>query len=228
MKFLVIVAHPDDPEFFGGGSIARWVADGHAVSYVVVTGGDKGADDPAMTPQRLVNIRHAEQRAAAAVLGVRDIAFLDYLDGELVNGHDLQRDLARAIRRARPDAVVTTDPQTLHWGARGINHKDHRAIGNAVNDAIFPGANSRMYFPELLAEGLQPHPPREVYYGGPVEPNHWVDVTDTIDLKAAAVAKHASQVREPEKLPDRLRQGAFRMLADGTVRYWEAFRRVIL
>lgn len=228
MNILVMVAHPDDPEFFCGGSIGRWVKDGHHVGYVIVTGGDKGSDDPDMTPQRLVERRQVEQRNAGAVLGVSDIVFLSYLDGELFNTHALQRDLVREMRRARPEVVVTTDPQTIHWGARGINHRDHRAIGHAVNDAIFPGSSSRMYFTELLAEGLEPHSPRAVYYAGAVEPNLWIDVSDTIALKAQAVCQHASQVKEPDKVPDRMRQGAFRMLADGTVRYWEAFRRILL
>ena len=228
MNILVIVAHPDDPEFFCGGSLARWVAEGHHVAYAIVTGGDKGTDDPTMTPQRLAQVRQVEQRNAGAVVGVQDIAFLEYLDGELVNNYDLQRDLVREVRRAKPDAIVTTDPQTAHWGARGINHKDHRAIGAAVNDAIFPGSSSRMYFPELLAEGYPPHHPREVYYAGPSSPNLWVDITDTIALKAAAVCEHKTQVKEPDNVLDRLRSGTFRMMADGSVRFWEAFRRVFL
>lgn len=230
MNILVIVAHPDDPEFFCGGSIARWVQEGHHVEYLIVTSGDKGSDDPHMTPWRLVEVRREEQRKAGAVLGVHDMAFLAYPDGALFNTLDLQRDIVREMRRARPDYVVTLDPLTLHWGSRGINHRDHRTIGNAVNDAIFPGSSSRFYFTELLADGYQPHPPREVYYAGAVSPNTWVDVTDTIELKAKAICEHASQVKEPDpvKVGERLRSSLFRLMADGQVRYWEAFRRVLL
>lgn len=230
MNIQVIVAHPDDPEFFCGGSIARWVQEGHHVEYLIVTSGDKGSDDPRMTPWLLVETRREEQRKAGAVLGVRDIVFLAYPDGELFNTHDLQRDIVREIRRARPDRIVTLDPLTLHWGARGINHRDHRTIGNAVNDAIFPGSNSRFYFTELLADGYLPHPPREVYYAGPTSPNLWIDVSAVIDLKAQAICQHVSQVKEPDaaKVADRLRSNLFRMTADGQVHYWEAFRHVSL
>lgn len=227
-RVLVIIAHPDDPEFFAGGTIARWCRAGCDVRYVVVTGGDKGSDAPDMTPARLVALRRDEQRNAAAVLGVRDVTFLSHVDGELLNTADVQRDLVREIRRAQPDIVVTTDPQTLHYGALRVNHNDHRAVGLAVCDAIFPAAGNRMYFPELLADGFEPHTPKEIYFAGAARPNTLVDVTDCIDLKLKAIAEHASQIKEPEKLDQRIRQGLLRMTADGRVFYAEAFRRVLL
>lgn len=228
MNILVVVAHPDDPEFFCGGAIAHWTSQGHHARYVIVTGGQKGSDVPDMTPEKLVAIRDVEQREAGAVLGVADIAFLDYVDGELDNTLDLRRDIAREVRRSRPDVVVTTDPLTLHYGARGINHNDHRMVGMAVSDAIFPASNNRMYFPELLAEGFEMHYPKEVYFAGPAQPNTWVDVSDAMDRKIQAIRKHVSQVKDPEGVERRMRTGAFRMLANGTVHYWEAFRRVVL
>jgi len=228
VNILVIIAHPDDPEFFAGGTIARWCHEGHDVRYVVVTGGDKGSDQPDMTPALGVALRRDEQRRAAAILGVREVTFLSHVDGELLNTLDVQRDLVREIRRVRPDVVVTTDPQTLHYGAMRVNHNDHRAVGLAVCDAIFPASGNRMYFPELLADGFEPHSPREIYFAGPAQPNTLVDVTNFITAKIGAIRAHASQVKEPDKIEARIRQGLLRMTADGRVFYAEAFRRILL
>ena len=230
MNILVIVAHPDDPEFFAGGALARWSAEGNHISYAIVTGGQKGSDRTDITPHELAELREVEQRNAAAELGIHDIRFLHYVDGELFNTLELQRDLAREIRRSKPHTIVTTDHQTVHTYSRGINHNDHRAMGLAVCDAVFPASNNRMYFPELLDEGFELHYPKEIYFAGPINPNTWVDVDDYLGIKARAVCKHASQVKEPDpaKMEMRMRQGAFRMLADGSVRYWEAYRRVLL
>jgi LmbE family N-acetylglucosaminyl deacetylase len=230
MNILFIAAHPNDPEFFAGGTLARWAAEGNNVSYAIVTGGQKGTDRKDITPDELASLREVEQCNAAAELGIHDIRFLHYVDGELSNTLELQRDLAREIRRTKPAVIVTTDHQTVHYGSRGINHGDHRTMGAAVCDAIFPAANNRMYFPELLAEGFEMHAPREVYFAGAVAPNTWVDVGDYLGHKARAVCHHRSQVKEPDplKFELRFRQGTFRMKADGTVWYAEAFRRVMV
>lgn len=228
MTVLVIVAHPDDPEFFAGGTIAKWRSEGHSVSYVIVTGGDKGSDMPDMTSERLIAMRQVEQMKAAAILGVTDVTFLGYVDGELQNSLAVQRDIARQIRRARPYIIVTTDPQTLHYGATRVNHNDHRTVGQAVCDAIFPASNNRMYFPELLIEGYEPHPPREIYFAGAAEPNTLVDITGCIDLKIAAIKEHVSQVKEPDKIGDRMRQATLRFRPDGSIFFAEAFRRVLM
>jgi LmbE family N-acetylglucosaminyl deacetylase len=230
MNILIIVAHPDDPEFFCGGTIAHWCAEGHSVSYVIVTGGDRGSDVPEMTGERLVAMRRIEQIEAAGVLGVcaEHITFLGYVDGELANTLALQKDLVREIRRSQPDIVVTTDPQTLHYGALRVNHNDHRMIGMAVCDAIFPASNNRMYFPELLGDGFAMHPPREIYFAGPVTPNHFVDVGAHLTTKFEAIKKHVSQVKEPANVDLRMMQGLLRLRADGSTWFAEAFRRVLL
>ncbi len=228
MDVLVIVAHPDDPEFFAGGTIARWSDEGHAVHYLILTGGDKGSDDPNMTPERLVCIRREEQCAAAALLGVRSVHFLEMTDGELINDRYAQQLIVQHVRRYRPDVILTTDPLTLHYGATRINHSDHRAAGLLVCDALFPAAGNRMYFPQLLAEGLQPHYPREIYFAGTTRPNALVDVTEQVERKIAAILKHVSQVRDPEHLALRMRQSMLRVLADGSARYYESFRQVTL
>ena len=228
MNILVVVAHPDDPEFFCGGTVAKWTSEGHDVHYVLVTGGEKGTDNPDLTTAKLVGLRRDEQRNAALILGVKDVTFLSHVDGELVNSLDAQRDIAREIRRAKPDVIVTTDPLTLHYGSTRVNHNDHRNVGMIVCDAVFPAANNRMYFPELLAGGFELHAPKEIYFAGAAQPNTLVDVTPFIDKKIAAIREHVTQVREPAKVDARMMQGALRMRADGTCFYAESFRRVLL
>lgn len=227
MRILVMMAHPDDPEFAAGGTIARWTQEGHEVIYCLATRGDKGSDDPTMHPERLAAIREAEQHAAAAILGVREVLFLNYLDGTLEPNLSLRRDIVRVIRRYRPEIVVTMDPQTLIRGDRYINHNDHRAIGLATLDAIFPAAGNPLYFPELLREGLEPHRVQEVYLATTEHANHWVDITETFDRKLAALRCHASQIRDFAALEQRLRERLRRSI-DGREILAEGFRRIIL
>lgn len=228
MNILVIVAHPDDPEFFCGGTIAKFCAEGHSVRYVIVTGGQKGSDMPDMTSERLVALRQIEQIAAAKALGVTEVSFLSYVDGELANTLALQRDLAREIRRHTADIIMTTDPQTLHYGALRVNHNDHRIMGMAVCDAIFPASNNRMYFPELLDEGFAMHPPKEIYFAGSTAPNLIVDITEYVPHKIEAIKKHVSQVKEPDKIDARMQQGLLRMTPQGKTYFAESFRRISL
>ncbi len=227
MRVLVVMAHPDDPEFAAGGTIAQWTREGHEVIYCLATRGEKGSDDLRMSPEQLAIIRENEQRQAAAVLGVREVIFLNYVDGTLEPNLTLRRDIVRMIRRYRPDIVVTMDPQTLIRGNRYINHNDHRAIGLATLDAIFPAAGNPMYFPELLQEGLEPHRVREVYLSTTEYANHWVDITDVFALKMAALRCHASQIRDPLALEQRLRE-RLRYQINGREILAESFRRIIL
>ncbi len=194
-KILVITAHPDDPEFSAAGTVAQWTAMGWEVNYVICTNGDKGSQDPDMTPRKLAMIRQQEQRAAADVLGVRDVAFLGYPDGELEESRDFLRDVVRQIRRFRPDLVVTSDPARRYgW------HHDHRVAGRVVLDAIFPYSRDRLHFYELLQdEGLQPHKVREVYLAGSESPDTFVDISSTIERKIAALRCHRSQISTEER-----------------------------
>jgi LmbE family N-acetylglucosaminyl deacetylase len=228
MNILVVVAHPDDPEFFCGGTIARWTSEGHAVSYLIVTDGAKGNDDPSIDGPTLIALRQTEQRAAGAEIGVTDIRFLTYGDGELANTLALQRDIVRHVRDVKPEIVVTTDPRTLHYGATRVNHNDHRLIGMAVCDAIFPASNNRMYFPELLAEGFEMFGPRELWFAAPDVPNQLIDVSAQFEAKVAAIRAHTSQVKQPAQVNIRIRQGLTRYHADGSPWLAEAFRRVML
>ena len=200
-RVAVIVAHPDDAEFGSAGTVARWVAEGREVFYVLLTSGDKGSSDPAVTPEQLVATREAEQRAACAVLGVKDVVFLRKSDATLVPDLDLRRDITRVIRQLRPDVVICQDPTSMFVGTGYLNHPDHRAAGQATLDAIYPAARDRMTYPELLAEGLEPHKVREVYVGGTQEPNIWVDITDYFETKVAALRAHVSQVGDWDPAP---------------------------
>jgi LmbE family N-acetylglucosaminyl deacetylase len=205
-RVLVVLAHPDDPEFFCGGTIARWVAEGREVIYCLLTRGDKGADEPGVDPLELAEVREKEQRAAAEILGVKEVIFLENPDGSLVPDLKLRMDVVRVIRTIRPDIVVTCDPTNFFPSDRYINHPDHRAAGQVTLDAVFPAARSALYFPELMEdEGLKPHKVRHVYVAGTIHPNTVVDVTDFIDRKIEALKEHRSQIRDIESLADRIR-----------------------
>lgn len=227
-RILVVLAHPDDPEFFCGATIARWTQAGHEVTYWLLTCGDKGASDPDTIPGDLCSDRVSEQKAAAAVLGVKRVNFLGLPDGELEPDMKLRREITRIIRQERPDILVTCDPRTLYVGDNRINHPDHRAAGQATLDAVFPAAGNPMYFPELMARGLQPHTPREVWVAGTQEPTFRHDVTDLWETKLQAILEHKSQINKPEELTERMRA---RHTSDSTPdapRYEEGFRRIYL
>ena len=206
-KILGVFAHPDDPEFFCGATFAKWAADGAEITFVVATSGDKGSADLEMTHDRLIAIREEEERKAAAVLGVKEVIFLRYPDGELFPNLDLRRDITRAIRLTKPDIVVTLDPTVFWRGTSGLNHPDHRAIGAATLEAVFPTARDRLNFIELERdEGLQPHKTHQVYIAGAGEPTTTVDVTDSIDTKIRSLHEHKSQISDMEAMGKRIKE----------------------
>jgi LmbE family N-acetylglucosaminyl deacetylase len=226
---LIMLAHPDDPEFFCGASIARWTAAGHRVSYCLLTCGDKGTKDLTLRPTELCQMRQAEQIAAAAVLGVTEVRFLGYPDGYLSPDLNLRRDCVRVIRQERPDIVVTCDPATLFFSDTSINHPDHRAAGQVVIDAIFPAARDHLYFPDLwLEEKLAPHIVREVWVSLTLTPNVVLDVTDCWETKIQALYEHKSQIADPAALAARLRARRLPDSPPETPRYVERFRRIVL
>ena len=190
---MVVVAHPDDAEFMVAGTVSRWAREGAEITYVIVTKGDKGSEDPTMTPERLTETREAEQRAAGAILGVQNFEFMGYPDGYLQATLELRRDIARLIRKHKPEVVICFDPTNRFFGDFYVNHPDHRASGDACVDAVFPTARDRLTFPELLVNGYEPHKVAQLWLGHPVQPNVWVDITDTMDLKRAALGAHPSQ-----------------------------------
>ncbi len=228
-RILVVLAHPDDPEFFCGATIARWIRAGHEVSYCLLTCGDKGTKDLSLTPDMLCCLRQEEQRSAAAVLGVKKVSFLGYPDGYLVADLDLRRDITRIIRQERPDILVTCDPTTLFNSSGSLNHPDHRAAGQAALDAVFPAARDHLHFVELWCnENLEPHIVREVWVSGTLEPNVTLDVTDTWEVKINALYEHKSQIASPEKLAERMRSRRTPESTPEVPRYEEKFRRLIL
>lgn len=205
-RVLAIFAHPDDPEFFCGATLARWAAAGCEVTFVLATSGDKGSADPEMTHARLAELREEEERAAAKVLGASDVIFLRYPDGELQATLELRRTITRLIRLKKPDIVVTCDPMVI-YREQSINHPDHRAIGTAVLDAVYPTARDRLNFIELERdEGLSPHKARYVYLAGPLNPTVRMDVTAFIEMKINALREHKSQISDMEAMAANIRQ----------------------
>ncbi len=227
---LVVLAHPDDPEFFCGGTVARWRSEGRKITYCLLTRGDKGADDDGTPPDELARIREAEQQEAARTLGVAEVIFLNELDGYVTPTIDLRREIVRVIRKVRPTIVITSDPTNFFPSNRYINHADHRAAGQATLDAVYPAARSALYFPELFREGgLSPHKVKEVYVAGAQHPNTIVDITNHFELKIKALSAHSSQINDIEALEARLRKNMTDPNSPPDApRIIEAFRRIEL
>jgi LmbE family N-acetylglucosaminyl deacetylase len=226
-RILVIVAHPDDVDFGAAGTIAHWTDAGLEVSYCLVTNGDAGGSDPSVSRPEMAVIRQAEQTAAAKQVGVHDLHFLGYPDGRVESTIGLRRDLARVIRLLRPDRVVCQSPER-NYMRMGVSHPDHRAVGNAALDAVYPDSRNPFAFPELLAEEkLEPWTVREVWISGSPAPTDFVDVTETFDRKVAALRCHVSQIKDPDGLADMLRTWLGRSAALGGLpegRLAEAFQ----
>lgn len=222
VRILGVFAHPDDPEFSVGGSAARWADEGAHIVYCVVTNGAAGSNDPNQDLDELVRLREAEQRAAAAVLGVAEVLFLGYADGTLQPTLELRRELTRIIRQYKPDRVVCGDPTAVLYGDGYINHPDHRAAAEAAVYAVFPSAVTRPIFPELLAEGYEPHQVKELYISGAVEPNTYVDISATLERKIEALRCHKSQLDPGDGAW--IRQWAAETGKGGDLEYAEAFR----
>ncbi len=194
-RALAVMAHPDDVDFGAAGTVARWVDEGWDVRYVVVTSGQKGSPDPRADPEEYGAMRQAEQRAAAAAVGVTDVVFLGWCDSELVDCPALRRDVAREFRRHRPHRLLTMDPELLLTDTF-INHPDHRLVGTIALDTTLTGGTTGAIFPELaLREGLDPwRDLEEVWLAGPAGGEAVVDISAVVDRKWRALAAHASQV----------------------------------
>jgi LmbE family N-acetylglucosaminyl deacetylase len=227
-KILVLLAHPDDPEFFCGATLARWAKAGHEIVYCLITCGDKGTQDTSITRETLCGMRVEEQNAAAAVIGVKRVRFLGYPDGYVVPDLGLRKEITRVVRQEKPDIVVTCDPTTLYSFGTRLNHPDHRAAGQVVLDAIFPAVGNPMYFEDLrIEEGLEPHQVKEVWVSLSLEPNVILDVTDYWETKINALYQHKSQIGEPEKLAERMRERHTEDSTPENPRYEERFRRLM-
>lgn len=204
-RALVIAAHPDDVDFTAAGTVARWTDVGVEVAYCIVTDGDAGGFDPGVPRAEIPRIRRAEQTAAAKAVGVSDVEFLGYPDGRLVTSLELRRDLAREIRRVRPQRVLCPSPERS-WRRIFISHPDHLAAGEAALAAVYPDARNPFAHPELVGEGYEPWSVAEVWMMSAPEQNQWVDITDVFLRKLDALRCHVSQHTDADgKLEERLR-----------------------
>lgn len=226
-KILIMLAHPDDPEFFCGATIAKWVCEGHEVSYTLFTKGEKGVNENFTDSRNIISKRKDEQMAAAEILGVKSIDFLDFEDGMLVPSLKARLDTVRAIRQKKPNIVVSCDPTNYFIDDRYINHPDHRAAGQIVVDSVFPASQNELYYPELIQENIQPHKVEEVWLSLPKEPNMTLDITDTWGMKLKALEKHESQIGEIEKFRERMASRASYTDSDGIQHYEEKFNRIV-
>lgn len=227
-RVLAMMAHPDDPEFTSGGTIARWRRQGAWVGYVICTGGDKGNENTELPTDELIRTREEEQRRAAASFGVETVEFLGHEDGFLEHTPELRRQLVAALRRHKPDTVICFDPATRYVGDGYIQHRDHWVSGEATLAAIYPAARNGRTFPDLLREGLEPHVVAQVFMTSSNQPTRWIDIGGTIDAKIAAMLLHRSQVQDTDGLTAFLRQMARQtgQTAQPPLEYAEAFRYI--
>jgi LmbE family N-acetylglucosaminyl deacetylase len=225
-RVLAVAAHPDDVDFGAAGTIARWTAEGIDVAYCIVTDGAAGAVERETDLTTLAGMRQTEQRKAAAEVGVSDVTFLGYPDGRLVVSLDLRRDLSRVIRTVRPDRVLCQSPER-YWERIRASHPDHLAAGEATLQAVYPDARNPFAHPELLAEGLEPHEVGEVWMMASPRADRFVDITEVIERKLAALRAHETQVGTDDHIEEFVR-GWTRATAEragyGPDRYAEVFQ----
>lgn len=227
---MSIQAHPDDQEFTIAGTLAKWARAGCQVISVIVTSGDAGSnatDKGAEYKPELAHIRRAEQQAANDILGVKETVFLGYPDGELVHTLELRKELTRLIRLYKPDVVLTGDPTRRFYGSDYINHPDHRSTADAACDAVFPSAGTRLIFADLLNEGLEPHNVKRLYLWGAEDRNTWVDISETLEVKIAALKQHASQMGDWDP-SGMIREWAADTGKEKEIEFAEAFKSMTL
>lgn len=224
---MVIVAHPDDPEFSCGGTMARWAKEGTRICYVLCTSGDVGIAEPGMTREKAAQIREEEQRQAAEITGVQELVFLREPDGMLQPTLELRKKIVREIRRFQPEVVVTGDPTRVWSGNSYINHPDHRAAGIAALDATFPAAGQPNLFEDISEEGFQPYKPRKVYVTSWEQADLFVNIEEAIDIKIAALRAHKSQMKDWDPEP-RIKEWAAIRGEGKEMAYAESFRVITL
>jgi LmbE family N-acetylglucosaminyl deacetylase len=223
---MVIAAHPDDPEFLAGGTVARLAQEDREITYVIVTNGNKGSGSRGITSEQLVPLREEEQRRAARVLGVSRVEFLGQEDGELEDTHKLRREITRQIRRWRPDLIITLNPHRTYNNFPGW-HRDHRITARVVMDCVYPLARDHLAFPELLAAS-EPHAVREVYLVQWQDPRLVIDITDTMNLKLEAIRCHVSQIGDFSVVEARMRNRAASLGKANGFPYAEGFDNIVV
>ncbi len=225
---MVVIAHADDAEYGCSGTVAKLCAEGWEMTYVLCTDGSKGSSDREISEAELSAMRREEQINAGRVLGLKDVAFLNYPDSYLEPTLNVRRDIAREIRRHRPDVVICQYPMRVLDGGWGVGHPDHMAAGEAALAAVFPTARDHMTFPELLEEGFEPHKVAEVWIMGHPEPDVRIDVTDHMTTAVKALAEHTSQTggRPYQELLPRMREWRRRGSKGSGMMYSETFKRI--
>ncbi len=225
---MVVIAHADDAEYGCAGAVAKLCADGWDMTYVLCTDGSKGSSDREISEKELSEARREEQIAAGKVLGLKDVAFLGYPDSYLEPTLSLRKDIAREIRRHKPDVVICQYPLRTLDGGWGVGHPDHLAAGEAALSAVFPTARDHMTFPELLDEGFEPHKVAEVWIMGHPEPDVFIDVTDHMETAVKALAEHKSQTggRPYEEMLPRMKEWRRRHSFGRGMLYSESFKRI--
>jgi LmbE family N-acetylglucosaminyl deacetylase len=224
-RAMVVFAHPDDAEFGSAGTVALWTKAGTEVAYVCVTDGSAGSNDRGAAREEIRAVREAEQRAACEILGVRECSFLGFTDGMVEPTLELRKAITREVRRFRPDVLVAPDP-TRYWdaGRRYVNHPDHRSVGQACLAVVNPDSSTRLQFPELLEEGLEPFEIRHLWIPTfDPDADTFVDISDTIDLKIEALKCHRSQIGD-WPVDEWVRQRASEHGAPRGMKYAEAYR----
>lgn len=225
-KFLVFSAHPDDVDFGCAGTIPRLVQEGNEVAYCIITNGEKGVHKVKQSKRAMVAMREREQRAAAAVVGVKEIVFLRHIDGDLENTKNVRREITKVIRQTKPDIIIAQDPGNHRFDSFGRFHRDHRVAAEAVFDAVYPAVGSDGFFPELAQEGIFPHQIEEMWFYGTDRPNLFFNISETIGLKIEALSRHESQIKDMKELPKRIRLRAREAGKEKKMRCAEAFRRL--
>ena len=226
-RALFICAHPDDLEFGVAGTAAKWAKQGAHITYVLLTDGNAGSHELEMTKENLAALRREEQRQAAALTGVQECLFLGHDDGLLVNSLELRKELVRIIRQTKPNVVGAMDPTNVFPSDTYINHPDHRAAGTAAIDAVFPASEMRLLYPDLDAEGLEPHKVNYVYLYFTQEANYYVDISETVEQKIEALRAHKSQMGEWDPA-ERIRTWAAETGAKVGFKFAERYRRITL
>lgn len=228
-RVLVVSAHPDDPDFGAGGSVARLSESGANVTYIIVTDGSQGGEDPKQKDSELVAIREREQKAAARVLGVKKVEFLGYKDGHVMPDLKLRRDIVRMIRKYKPELVITHMPGRVLDGPMGGSHPDHIAVGEAAMAAVYPDSRNPRAFRSLLKEGLQAHEVKEVWIPYWTSGDYLIDITPTLERKIEALNKHRSQIAKPGRewdIEKMLRKRHREVGKRAGYRYAESFKRI--
>lgn len=220
---LVVMAHPDDAEFYCGGTIARWAQEGHRVIYCILTSGNRGTKSLDADLEDLKRTRQAEQRQAADLLGVESVIFCDYEDGFLQANAETRKMVVRVIRQMKPEVMVSLDPTLFFSEREGVNHCGHRACGEICADAVYPAAFLPWYYPELREEGWNTHRVRELWLAHTDVANQWMQVSEWFDLRLEALLCHASQYRDRDRFI-----AAITAERDGQGGYSESFRRIRL